>query len=312
MQELDSKLGKMGYLSRTVSIQHVPDLRRGIEGSNIRSLLNKELYKEYLACLSFKPRGTLPDAKSVIVVAASQPQIRLVFTYHGRPHQVIIPPTYRRETDKGVEQALSSILDVPKDRLKRAALPLKLLAVRSGLGDYGRNNICYVPGMGSFHRLVAYYTDLTSSEETWREPQMMERCQSCQACIHSCPTSAITGDRFLIHAERCITFHNERVNEFPAWIDSSWHNCLVGCLSCQKVCPENHAFLEQIEDGGVFSEQETNLMLNLTQPSRLPSETAKKLERVDMLEYRNVLGRNLRALFNSSRCCSDALHGEAE
>jgi epoxyqueuosine reductase len=36
-------------------------------------------------------------------------------------------------------------------------LPLKSLAVRSGLAAYGRNNVCYVPGMGSFLELVGLY-----------------------------------------------------------------------------------------------------------------------------------------------------------
>jgi len=300
MQELHGRLLEEGYRSQTVSIQHIHDLQRGIEGSNIRSLLNEELYKECLSYLSFKPPDTLPDAESLIVVAAPQPQIRLEFTYRKSSYQFIIPPTYVHETDKRIEETLCSILNPRKYRLARADLPLKLLAVCSGLADYGRNNICYVPGIGSFHRLVAFYTDLPCSEENWRDPEMMERCQGCEACIHSCPTGALKADRFLMHAEQCITFHNERINEFPAWIDPSWHNSLVGCLRCQKVCPENHAFLDRIKDDGTFSEEETRLILNLTSRDRLPTETANKLKRLNMLEYSDILGRNLRALLTNS------------
>jgi epoxyqueuosine reductase len=300
MRELRAKFQEEGYLSRAVSIQHVRDLQRGIEGSNIRNLLNEELYKECLSYLSFKFPKNLPDAESLIVIAAPQPQIRLEFTYQKNSYKFIIPPTYVRKTDKKIEETLYSILNPLKYHLARADLPLKLLAVCSGLADYGRNNICYVPGMGSFHRLVAFYTDIPCSNENWRKPQMMERCQRCQACIHSCPTSALKPDRFLMYAEQCITFHNERINEFPAWIDPSWHNCLVGCLRCQKVCPENHPFLDRIEDDGTFSEEETGLILNLTSRDRLPTETANKLKRLDMLEYSDILGRNLRALLNNS------------
>lgn len=278
-----------------VSVWHVRDLQQGIAGGHVRRLVDEEFYRERLTYFSFKPPDILPNAKSLIVVAAPQPQIRLVFTHHGELRPVMIPPTYVHETDEKVQGILSSVLSA-EYHVARAALPLKLLAVRSGLGDYGRNNICYVPAMGSFHRLVAFYTDLPCSEETWREPKMMERCMACRACLHGCPTGAITADRFLIRAERCITFHNERSNEFPAWIDPSWHNCLVGCLRCQKVCPENIPFLGWVKDEHVFSDEETSLILNSTPPNRLPSETARKLEQVNMLEYSEMLGRNLRVV----------------
>jgi len=37
-------------------------------------------------------------------------------------------------------------------------VPIDRLAVRGGLATYGRNNVTYVPGMGSFHRLSAFYS----------------------------------------------------------------------------------------------------------------------------------------------------------
>ena len=150
--------------------------------------------------------------------------------------------------------------------------------------------------MGSFVRLAAFYTDLHCAEETWREPRMLNRCQTCRACLNVCPTGAIASDRFLIRAERCITFHNERLGEFPSWIEPSWHNCIVGCLHCQRICPENRHLVEWVEGDHKFSEEETALILSSTPADRLPSETAKKLERLDIIEYADVLGRNLAAL----------------
>jgi epoxyqueuosine reductase len=156
VQELSLRLEKEGYQSRTVSVRYVRDLQESMERNHAQGLLNEEFYQERLTHFSFKLPETLPDAQSLIVVAAPQPQIRVVFTWQGEPRPVVIPPTYVHETDKIVESILSNVLDLEKHHFTRAALPLKLLAVRSGLGDYGRNNICYVPGFGSFHRLVAY------------------------------------------------------------------------------------------------------------------------------------------------------------
>ena len=296
VQELSLRLEKEGCQSRTVSVRCVRDLQESIERNHAQGLLNEEFYQERLTHFSFKLPDTLPDAQSLIVVVAPQPQIRVAFTWQGEPRPVIIPPTYVHETDKIVESILSDVLDLEKHHFTRAALPLKLLAVRSGLGAYGRNNICYVPGFGSFHRLVAYYMNIPCSDDRWREPKMMENCQNCQACCRACRAGAIAADRFLIRAERCITFHNERPHEFPDWIDPSWHNCLVGCMHCQRVCPENIGFRDWVEGDQVFSEEETTHILNSTPSNRLPEETAKKLEQLDLLEDSQLLGRNLGAL----------------
>jgi epoxyqueuosine reductase len=184
-------------------------------------------------------------------------------------------------------------------RCVRAALPDKTLAVRSGLARYGRNNISYVEGLGNFHRLISFYTDMPCMEDSWQEPRMLKKCESCRICQNSCPTGAISGDRFLIHAERCITFFNEKDLDvhFPDWFEPAWHTCLAGCLQCQKVCPENRAVLRYI-DGVGFNEEETGLFLTGVIAEKLPSTTREKLERNGMLNVLEVLPRNLAVLLN--------------
>jgi epoxyqueuosine reductase len=296
LEELYSRVTEEGFRSRTVSVQHVPELREQIEGMHRRGLLNDEFYQQRLTHFSYTPPDILADAQSLIVVAAPQPQVRILFTWHGKSRQVILPPTYLPGTDRAVDAILSDVLGSKNHRLARALLPIKSLAVRSGLGEYGRNNVCYVPGMGSFHRLVAFYSDIACPNETWREPQSMMKCEDCQACLHACPTGAVASDRFLLRAERCIAFHNERIGEFSTWIDPRWHNCLEGCMLCQKACPENADFRDWVEGDHTFTEEETTLILKSTPPERLPRETARKLEQLSMLEDTHILGRNLKVL----------------
>jgi epoxyqueuosine reductase len=171
------------------------------------------------------------------------------------------------------------------------------LAARSGLGAYGRNNVCYVEGLGSFHRPVALISDLPCPEDTWQEARMMERCQTCQACIRACPTGAITAERFLLHAERCLTFRNEKPGSvpFPAWVDPAWHNCLVGCMICQRVCPENKEVLGWIEEGAEFSQEETALLLEGVPSDQLPDALTEKLAQWDLVDLLDILPRNLGA-----------------
>ena len=125
---------------------------------------------------------------------------------------------------------------------------------------------------------------------------MMEDCRNCDVCRKACPTGAINSDRFLLYGERCLTFHNEQQGEFAAWLNSSWHHCLVGCMICQKVCPANKGFRKWITEGPEFSEEETASILRSAQENDLPRNTFKKLDKLYMLEYLNVLGRNLEVL----------------
>jgi epoxyqueuosine reductase len=296
LEQVHSNLEEEGWQSRAVSIAHLHDLRERIEEPHARGLLNEEFYQERLTHFSFEPPQILPNAKSLFVVAVPQPQVRVLFTWHGRPKQVIIPPTYDSQADKLVEDLLSHALGPEGYHVARAILPVKSLAVLSGLGEYGKNNICYVPRFGSFHRLVSFYSDITCPHHTWREPQAMRSCENCQACSRACPTRAIASDHFLVRAERCITFHNERPGEFPTWIDPSWHNCLEGCMHCQRVCPENADFRDWVEGDHAFSEEETDLILRSTPPDRLPRQTARKLAQLSLLEDTHILGRNLKAL----------------
>jgi epoxyqueuosine reductase len=136
---------------------------------------------------------------------------------------LILPPTYLGATEvlRQIEGLLAECLAPEGYYVAPARLPRKILAVRSGLAEYGRNNIGYVPGMGSFFQLTVFYSELPCQEDTWREPRMMDRCQDCQACLTKCPTGAISSERFLLRAERCLVFHNERSSDhpFPDWID---------------------------------------------------------------------------------------------
>jgi len=296
-EELFSQLAEQGYKGRIVSIQHLDDLQEEIESHYRQGFFDEEFYQESLTSFTFSPPDSLPEARSLIVVAIPQPQTRVTFTWNGETLPLIIPPTYvaYEETNKQVEDLLAGILGPEGYRVAQATLPKKLLAVRSGLGAYGKNNICYAPGMGSFHRLVAFYSDLPCQKDNWQESQMMESCQNCSACLRSCPTGAITSERFLLCAERCITFHNERAGNFPfpAWLDPSWHNCLVGCLHCQRICPQNKDFLEWVEEGAEFSQEETALILEGVPPDQLPAATARKLKQLDLIEYLDGLPRNL-------------------
>ena len=294
-------LKKNGFKGKIVSIKHVDELQRGIETYNQKGYLDEKLYDNYLSNFDFTLTDSFPEARSIIIVTIPQPQVRVSFRWQAQVYPCIIPPTYSADTDKRVKDCLKKLLKPAGFHLEIKKLPLKLLSVHSGLARYGKNNITYVTGMGSFHRPVVFASDLPCLEDNWREPSILKTCDGCTACMDACPTGAIASDRFLLYAERCITFRNEQLEEFPHWLNPSWHNCLVGCMYCQKACPMNQKFTDWIEDGMVFDEHETDFLLNASPEDIIPEETVAKLEKLDMMEYAGVLGRNLKVLIEEQR-----------
>jgi epoxyqueuosine reductase len=297
-------LGQHGLQGRVVPVQHVQDLRHEIEGQYTQGQLSEEFYRERLQFYRFDDVQGLPAAKSIIVMAIPRPQTPVNFVYHRKSITLTLPPTYAgyNAITRQTGDILSSILAPHGFRTASTLLPLKLLAACSGLAEYGRNNVCYIPGMGSFFQLAAYYTDLPGSDsmvqDPWTSPRLMKRCETCRACLIQCPTNAIVDDRILLHADRCLSFHNERFSRapFPAWIDPRSHNSLMGCMLCQRYCPEDKSFIGWFEDSVDFSEEETRLLLEGATQDQLPAETVAKLEHLELLGDLDKFPRNLSVL----------------
>jgi len=283
-----------------VSTRHLTELQQEIEGRRNKGEFDEEFSREYLPRFKFALPPELADAQSLIVVAMPRPPTQATFIWKGKSHSFILPPTYTAYDEKRIyiERAVAEDVGKAGYKIATAMLPLKLLAVRSGLAEYGRNNIAYVSGMGSFMRLTAVYSDKPCEKDSWQEAQMMKRCEACDLCSKACPTGAISSDRFLLRAEKCLTYHNEKKGSipFPDWIKPSWHNCIVGCIRCQAVCPENKHFLQGVGETAEFDEVETKLLLKGVSLEEIPASTMEKLKLLSLTDYLDMLPRNLSAL----------------
>lgn len=134
----------------------------------------------------------LDGAKSIIIIAFLEPFHQVGFTIDGKLIEVIIPTDYKqRARKKEIDDYLKKIMTSFNHQALKIRLPLKLLAVRSGLAEYGRNNISYIEGFGSKYSLVAYYVDYEFPEDNWRQAQRMKLCNTCRICLNNCPTGAI-------------------------------------------------------------------------------------------------------------------------
>jgi epoxyqueuosine reductase len=289
-----------GCSAKAISTGRLDQLKDEIQVLRNTGALEEKVFNDYLLTMKYQVPSDFPDAKSIIIIAVPQPQLKVAFLWKGEKVETVIPPTYAfaREVDERVRQVMAKSVAPEPLRLEKAILPLKTLAARSGLTLYGRNNIAYVLKKGSFLRLTAFYTDLDCENDPWEDRKMLPACKTCRACLKACPNDVITEDRFLIRVERCLTFLNEQPvdKEFPEWVDPGAHNAIVGCMHCQRACPYDKALIDSYTDGGSFSESETEYLLR----GKFEGDRAKRME--DKLKLigldLSIFPRNLKVLLD--------------
>lgn len=277
----------------------VEDLRREFSERRLSGEIGTALDREYLNRLPWSPDGR-GEGGTVVLVAVPRAAHGLTFQRPGARRQLLLlPPTYVRfrVTREEVLADLSQEV-FGGEPIKHLGAPLKAAAARLGLVRYGRNNVTYAEGLGSSLQLVGgvLHTGLSEGAASPSQPAMLDACRSCTACIEACPTQAILRDRFLIDAERCIVFHNERPDPLPGWIPASAHRCAIGCMVCQQVCPANRSLLKVERDSVVFTEEETRRILSGGEGEDPLLRSAEgKLARLAMTESSSVIWRNVRA-----------------
>lgn len=241
---------------------------------------------------------------TVVVVVKPRPAHTVLLDHAGERLEAILPPTYFRYSntfeDVGWDLREGGL---PGARVETLRAPLKQVASRLGLVSYGRNNVTYAPGLGSYIQLLGYLTDARLPlPDPWRtsEPALLPRCQTCRACLVSCPTGAIGEERVLLNADRCLTLANGNPGPWPPWIEPKAHHCLLGCLLCQVRCPENPK-LRMESTGVAFTREETQALLSESEDHLGPAwdGVREKLTRLGQPGAEAVLGRNVRALVAS-------------
>lgn len=239
-----------------------------IEARLNRGELDRRFYHRTLRWVGLGDRPDWWKSGTLVVLAVPRAAHRLTFTLPGGTFKAVVPPTYHdyRALFAAVRDDLTTG-PLPGDtRLATLSSPLKNLAARLGLVAYGRNNVTYLPGRGSYHQLVGFVVDepprrAEAGIAAAAEPAMLPACGRCRVCARACPTGAISEDRFLLHGERCLTFLNEGPGEWPAWVPPSAHKCFIGCLACQEACPENRGRLKYVDLEPAFDEEETAVIL---------------------------------------------------
>ncbi|MFX1569152.1 MAG: 4Fe-4S double cluster binding domain-containing protein [Promethearchaeota archaeon] len=297
------------YKYRTLSVDHLEELQEDIDKLRRAGLLSdNEVYRSYIDSKKFEIPESFPNAKSIIILAIFSKIGLANFHLNGKKYEVMIPPNYYDDgtTFEDFEDLiLNEIIKEPGYKVEfTLKLHRKLLAVRSGLGRYGRNNICYIEGWGSMFYIYTYFTDFKFEKDHWTEIKMMDQCENCTICFNNCITKAIpspSDDNFVINATNCIPVYNEIPGVIPDWIPAEAHNALIGCMRCQKPCPSNSEVIGLTEQLGDITEEETKKLLDGCSDEDLVESLAKKLKMFTP-EYGermlHVIKRNLEFLIN--------------
>jgi epoxyqueuosine reductase len=303
---LTQEISNHGDKFTMVPVSRLQDIKQDIADLQSRESLNN--FQKYIVgdLYNMEVPETDFEVRSILIVASPKPLLaKIAFTWQGQRIPLTLPASYMNEVSgpRRVEHYLNEFLNPQGYHVIYAPrLPRKLLAVRSGLGVYGRNNICYVAGMGSSLLLTTCFSDIPCPENKWHDLCHMKACQKCTACLDNCPTEAISASRFLIDNERCLTYFNESGGEydFPGWIDPAAHHTVYGCMRCQTVCPMNKKYLADVIEPVEFTEDETLLLMAGQSFELLPETLQQKVHAIDMEHYLGVLPRNLRVLFNQT------------
>ncbi|SCG82967.1 putative iron-sulfur cluster-binding protein [Proteiniborus sp. DW1] len=186
------------------------------------------------------------------------------------------------------------------------------IAMRAGIGWYGKNCSIINDDFGSFIFLGYILTDLELEEDN----RVEEKCGDCRLCIDACPGGAIE-EGYIINTKRCISYLTQTKDRVPYDLREKMGVKIYGCDTCQQVCPKN----QNIQKGNSeeFIPKTTNGVVNIEEIMTISNKEFKGKYGTMSGAWRgkNVLKRNaIIALANiGDKSCmellKDALNDES-
>ncbi len=195
-------------------------------------------YLERNADKRIDPQRVLPDARSVIALAASyevcDPQSGLVARYaqFDDYHDVLGErlKTLAEFVDQFGGGGTRSLWYVDTGPVLE-----RDLAQRAGLGFIGKHTNLISRRLGNWILLGEILTTL----ELQPDRPEKNRCGACSRCLTACPTRAITAP-FQLDARLCISYLTiELRGPIPLELRPAIGNRIFGCDDCLAVCPWN-------------------------------------------------------------------------
>ncbi|MHB9093766.1 MAG: tRNA epoxyqueuosine(34) reductase QueG [Eubacteriales bacterium] len=235
-------IDKIGFTDARPLSEHLPLLIRRKDAGHAYAVNEGDPHKRV------DPSKHIPDAKSVISAAVVYPwqetsqepaaqsvsgpaRGRISLISRGTDYHVVVRDKLEklREHIMSVVPKAQTIITVDNEEILE-----KAIAVKAGLGWFGRNTLLVTPEYGSWVCLGELITDLPFPPD---QP-LGSGCGSCRRCVDSCPTGALDEDKNL-NPDRCLAAITQSKCLPPPGIRELMGKTLYGCDICQQACPYN-------------------------------------------------------------------------
>jgi epoxyqueuosine reductase QueG len=120
-----------------------------------------------------------------------------------------------------------------------SVLPLKLAAIRAGLGWQGKHSLLISKKYGTFLALGGIITDADLQHNTKNEPNY---CGNCDKCQKACPLGAL-DQPYVLNRKKCMS-NLLQAEKLPKKVQNVMENRIVDCEICQQACPWNIKHLD--------------------------------------------------------------------
>lgn len=291
-----------GERATLIPIHRLQQVRNEIERFTHHEDLNS--FQQWIVhnLYTFHVPKTEFSVQSILLLAIPHPfYAHVEFFYHGKTyHGLSLVMSDFDTTEKTLRTALRNGSHQPYHMIPAHNIPLKRLAVHSGFAVYGRNNICYIDGLGSNFSFVAYFSDIPCDDPSWTDITTASLCAQCHACVKHCPTGAIHQGRFVIDNEKCLSYLNESSDPFPAWLPKTVHHCVYDCLQCQIHCPMNTKQTKHVVGPIYFTESETHDLLSGIRIEEYSGALKKKATYLGLHQWPDGIVKNIRVLMELS------------
>jgi len=194
------------------------------------------------------PKLSLPDAKTIIAVGIYIGGIVLPAwnkSCFGRTSRLYLSGFFL-DVVKPLEPIATFLKDegynaiVCDDSVSgRSIIPLKLAAVRAGLGWQGKHSLLINKKFGTFLALGGIVTNAVLEHN---EVEEINRCKKCEKCQRACPCEALEHP-YILDRNKCLS-NLLQTDNLPEKAKAVMENRVLDCEICQQACPWNKKHIE--------------------------------------------------------------------
>jgi len=194
------------------------------------------------------PRLTLPGAKSIVVAGiyiGSVTMSQWGSRWYGRLSRL-----YLSDFFLDVVKPLQPISDYLETKGYQAivcdgsiiggsVIPLKLAAIRAGLGWQGKHSLLISKKFGTFLALGGTITDADLNHNVVEE---QDRCRNCDKCQIACPMAAL-DQPYVLNFRKCLSYQLQE-DGLSKEAKAAMGNRIGDCEICQDACPWNRKHIK--------------------------------------------------------------------